>query len=213
MHFEDLLLEDNDIPDLEDFLAAGASLQAVEHSSTQNVELTSSTSNALDRAASSTCHAPMGAHAVAVASAHMAADAGTGPVFDGFLDAAWQASAAHQTTLRHLAPTTWTQPALTCYASRAAAVAAAAGVNVFDSRRPANTSTQNKPGRSSLDMFTGGFVVRERRIWLLLSVLSAHHHILWEGHEDNMSSGRLCPLCKSRQLVHSECQLSWQGVE
>lgn len=169
MHFEDLLLEDNDIPDLEDFLAAGASLQAVEHSSTQNVELTSSTSNALDRAASSTCHAPMGAHAVAVASAHMAADAGTGPLFDGFLDAAWQASAAHQTTLRHLAPTTWTQPALTCYASRAAAVAAAAGVNVFDSRRPANTSTQNKPGRSSLDMFTG--LLEE-----VLAEIHAEHH-------------------------------------
>jgi hypothetical protein len=177
MLFEDLLLQDNDIPDLEEFLAAGASLQPVDHSSTQNVLVTSSTCNTLDRVASSTGHASTGAHAGAVASAHMAAAAGNSNMFEGFLDAAGQGSAAQQMTLPPLAPTAWNQPALTGgYALTAAA--AGAGVNVFDSRRPANISAQNKPGRSSLDMFTGRFVRWKRRIWLFFPGLPAHQHIL-----------------------------------
>lgn len=181
LHVDDiaLLLEDgNDVPDLEAFLAAGGNLLQEEghtsgqlsssqhtvlthghssgqhalpthsHSSGQHAALTHpAPAPSLEQAAALSSQTCSTASAVRQAAAGSAAAAGA--AVQGVLEAGRGSAVPHS-----LVPPAWAQLPPVCPPSGAAAAAPSAAVNVF-SRRPGNSARQDKPGRSSLYMFTG----------------------------------------------------------
>lgn len=177
LHVDDLPFSD-DIPDLEAFLAAGGNLQPAGISSAHNALITSSTSNAVNQLTSSAQNTSAN-HAQAAGQVSGSANTlegflspplSAGQVHQGFACAgqaaagmAGQHSMAAEAPAQLQASITGQHMGLPPYVPVAwapghppegPAAAAAAGVNVFG-RRPGNTRAHNKPGRSSLDMFTG----------------------------------------------------------